>query len=180
VLTINVLGEEYFDDDKQEFVYPESFELQLEHSLASLSKWEEEYEKPFLDQKEKTTEEAFYYIYCMILTPGYDRDVVHKLSEENVQAIQEYIQKPMTATWFSGSQKKGRNTEMITAELIYWWVSQAGFPESYHRFHLNKLFTLLRIHGLKNQKPEKLSRREQFEKQRALNDKRRKELGTTG
>ena len=72
--------------NKQEFVDEGGVELQLEHSLVSLSKWESEFEKPFLGKGEKTPEEVLAYVRCMILTENPPGDFLQKLSKENLEA----------------------------------------------------------------------------------------------
>ena len=51
---------EYWDEEKLQFIYSESKKeqtLQLEHSLVSLSKWESKWCKPFFSKKEKNADE---------------------------------------------------------------------------------------------------------------------------
>ena len=55
MLRIKITSGEAFDEESQKFVDIEPEYLDFEHSLVSLSKWEAEYEKPFLSKEEKTT-----------------------------------------------------------------------------------------------------------------------------
>lgn len=180
VLTITVQAEEYWDEEAERFVHPESFELRLEHSLVSLSKWEQEFEKPFLAPGDKSTDETLGYIYFMILDEGHPYDVVTKLSNENIEEINAYIDRKMTATWFSETQPEARSSETITSELIYFWMTMFNIPIEWETRHLNNLFTLIRIANIKNSKPKKMSRQEIYERNKRLNQQRREQMGSKG
>lgn len=180
MLTVTILGEEYFDDDLEIFVYPESIELQLEHSLVSLSKWETEFEKPFLGSQERTEEEAFGYIHAMIVTPNVPREVVYKLSQENILEIDAYINQKHTATWFAELPGRKTSNETITNELIYYWMSTLGIPQECETWHLNRLFTRIKVHSAKNEKPKKMTTQEQGQSMRDIVAQRRAKYNSNG
>lgn len=179
MLKITVPLQEGVDEDNN-FVLLDSFELELEHSLASLSKWESKFEKPFLAQNEKTTEEVLAYIECMTLNPDVPPEVWGKLSQENYQAINDYIDSKQTATWFSDNGPKTQSGEIITAEIVYYWITSMGLDWQVQHWHLNKLFTLIRVFDLKQAKPKPMGRAEQMQRQRELNQKRRAEMKSKG
>jgi hypothetical protein len=174
-----VLAED-FDDEKQEFV-EETFPLQLEHSLLSLSKWESIFEKPFLGTEDKTDEETFAYIQAMIVTDNVPLKVFTNLSEANIKAINDYINGKNTATTFHDHQDGPSNREIITAEIITNWMIACKIPIEWgERQHLNKLFAVIRTVNLKNQPAKKMPRRDMIAQRKALNEKRRAEMGTRG
>jgi len=180
MLTITVGGTQSFDDEKQEFVDEGGFELQLEHSLVSLSKWESKHEKPFLGKETKTPEEVLDYVQCMVLAKNPPGDFLDKLSKENLEAVNAYIEAKMTATWFSEQPGAPASREVITAELIYYWMTVFHIPFECEEWHLNRLFTLIRICNIKQSKPKKMGRREIAAHNRELNARRKSQLGTKG
>ena len=183
MLTITVpISPEGWDDDKQEFVEPKTKILQLEHSLVSLSKWESKWHKPFFSKKELTGEEMLDYIRCMTLTKNVDPEVYNHLTEENVKAVKDYIDDPMTATTFSENRNQKKSREIVTSELIYYWMVAYQIPFECQKWHLNRLITLTRICGIKNQPPSKnkTSQRELANRYAAMNRQRRAQLHSKG
>lgn len=181
MLTLTVPGIEHFDTEKKEFVTIGDFVIELEHSLVSLSKWEEIYEKPFLSNDDKTNEEIFSYIKIMTLTPEVPPEVFERLSKDNLEAINEYLNAKRTATWFNDTPNAPRSREVITAELIYYWMTSFQIPmEPFQHWHLNRLFTLIKVHNLKNAKPKPMGKQEALARQRELNAQRRAKLGSSG
>lgn len=180
MLTIVVPGIELYDEQREEFTTYKEFTLELEHSLVSLSKWEAFYEKPFLSKEEKTSEEILGYVKAMTLTPEVPLDVFSRLTPENFAQIDAHINSKQSATWFSdlGNQRPSR--EVITTELIYYWMVSFNIPFECQYWHLNRLLTLIRIFSVKNAPTKKMSRGEMLARNRALNAQRREQLGTRG
>lgn len=151
MLTIVVPGVESFDEAESRITTVGDVNLQLEHSLLSLSKWEQEWEIPFLGKQEKTAEQTLSYIKAMTLTPEIAPEVYSRLSPDNYNSIQNYIQAKMTATWFAESGSKP-SREVVTAEIIYYWMFSLQIPLDCENWHLNRLLTLIRVFDAKNQK----------------------------
>jgi hypothetical protein len=179
VLEIRVGAVEVFDNSSQEFAMSGGTLVRLEHSLVSLSKWESIHEKPFLSKEDKTTEETLSYIECM-LTGEYPEDLFLKLSDQNVDDINKYINAKMTATWFHDAPGAPQTKDVITAELIYYWMTAFNIPFTCETWHLNRLFTLIRVCNIKQSKPKKMSRAELAQRNRDLNAQRKARLGTKG
>jgi hypothetical protein len=182
MLTIVVPGVEAFDEAQEKFVTVGDFTLELEHSLVSLSKWESEFEKPFLDEKhEKSSEEILGYIKAMTMTPNVPGELWSKLSSENVDSIHKYIDAKMTATTVYELQEAPKTKkEIVTSEVIYYWMVVFNIPFECQYWHLNRLFTLIRVCSAKAEKPKKMSPAEIARRNRELNVQRRKKLGTRG
>lgn len=179
MLKIVVPGREMYNEKTNEFFQTHDCVLQLEHSLVSLSKWESKWNKPFLSKDNKTLEETIDYIKCMTITQNVDDEVYTRLTDKNIRDINEYIGKPMTATTFS---KKPNNIsrEIITSELIYYWMIALQIPMECQRWHLNRLLTLVQVCNIKNEPPKKMSKREIMSRNASLNAARRNKLHTKG
>jgi len=180
MLTIVVLGDEFFDNDTNEFMTVGDVVLELEHSLVSLSKWESIYEKPFLGKEKKSPGEIIGYIKAMILTPGIGPEVLNRLSADNLKAINDYIESKNSATTFGMMPEQSGRGETITSELIYYWMVAFTIPFECENWHLNRLFSLIRICNIKNGKPKKMGRHELASRNRMLNEQRRAQLSSSG
>lgn len=181
--TIVIPKGELWDERRKVFVSnPKPVSIQLEHSLVSISKWESHWHKPFLTDKGMTFEETIDYIRCMTLTKNVDPIVYSFMSNDNIKAIKEYIEDPMTATWFSEPPgSRGRlNGEQVTSELIYYWMIVYGIPSEYQKWHFNRLYTLIKICNIKNQPPKKMGRGETIRSYAQLNAERKKMWNTKG
>ena len=180
MLTITIPARELYDNEREQFIYTKEQTLQLEHSLVSLSKWEQKWKKPFLSTKNKTNEETIDYVRCMTITQNVDPMIYNFLTDENLSAIHDYIDDPMTATTFSDQKNGKKNKENITAELIYYWMISSGIPFECQKWHLNKLITLIRVFEVKNNPSKKMSQRELMNRNRALNEVRKKQFNSRG
>lgn len=180
MLQITIPAVELFDEYRNEFISTKEQTLQLEHSLVSLDKWESKWCKPFLSNQDKTPEELLDYIKCMTITQNVDPNVYQFLTDDNLREINSYIEAPMTATTFSDDKNAKKNREIITAELIYYWMIALNIPFECRKWHLNKLLTLVKVCNIKNQPPKKTSKKDLLARNAALNAARRKQLNTSG
>ena len=178
-----VIGEEY-DELKNEFIpiTTKSQTLQLEHSLVSLSKWESKWKKPFLVKGQRTTEEIIDYVRCMTLTQNVDPNVYKALAStpQLMAEVSAYIDASMTATTFPKRGNRPSNHEIITSEIIYYWMVSYQIPFECQKWHLSRLLTLINVCNVKNAPQKKMSRQEIIARNRALNAARRKKLNTRG
>ena len=183
-LIVTIPDQDFWDEYKCEFVFVKGKTLKLEHSLVSISKWESKWNKAFLTKEEKTDEQMIDYIRCMTLTKDVDVDLYNYIPIDVMQQIKKYIEAPMTATWFNDEQSNGGkskgNRETVTSELIYYWMIALNIPFECQRWHLNRLLTLIQVCNIKNTPPKKMSKREIFNRNRALNEARKRSLHTNG
>lgn len=180
MLQITVPAARLWDEGNERFIRTNEQTLQLEHSLVSISKWESKWCKPFLSTNKKTTEETIDYIRCMTLTQNVNPNVYVALTNENILQVNDYIEAPMTATTFSEDKSGKSNREIITAELVYYWMIALGIPVKFEKWHINRLLTLIRVCNIKNQPPKKMSQSEIMRRNAELNAARRKQFNTKG
>ena len=179
MLTITIPARELYDEKSQMFFNTKEQTLRLEHSLVSISKWESKWRKAFLKKDEKTNEEIIDYIKCMTITQNVDPNVYNFLTRSNINEIIEYIDNPMTATTFANNENNN-SREVITSELIYYWMISFNIPMECQRWHLNRLLTLIRVCSIKNTPPKKMNKREVANRYARLNSARKKKFNTKG
>ena len=179
MLTITIPSYELFNDVTQEFISENERVIQLEHSLLSISEWESRWNKPFLSNMEKTSNEILDYVRCMTLTEGVPETAYLYIDNEQYKLINDYIAAPMTATTISEPPGKV-SREIMTSELLYYYMIAANIPFECERWHLNRLLTLIRICSIKSQPEKKRPMNEVMKSNAALNAARKKQFNTKG
>lgn len=179
MLKIEVPGIEMWDESKEEFRSSPSSVLYLEHSLISVSKWESKFKKSFLASKNFSREETLEYVKCMTINPLNDDTVYERLTDDKLKDIFDYIQDPMTASSVR-ENKKVSSREIVTSELIYYWMISLNIPKECEKWHLNRLLMLVRVCNFKNTPPKKRSKRDIMSQNSALNAARRQSMNTLG
>lgn len=167
-------------DEENGFSYIRGQTLRLEHSLVSLAKWESKWNRPFISRNSMTNEETLHYIKCMTITQNPDPILLKQIQKYHLRTIYEYMEEPMTATTFKEDHSPYGTREVVTAEIIYYWMTAFNIPFSCEKWHLNRLLTLINVCNKKNQPKKKMSRGQILKQQHELNAARLKALGTTG
>lgn len=180
MLQITIPSMELFNESTSEFILTQEKILQLEHSLVSVSKWESTWCKPFLKSGDKTREETIDYIRCMTITQNVDPQVYKSITQKNIDDIANYIDAPMTATTFTKEENRTINRDVITSEIIYYWMIAFNIPFECQKWHLNRLLTLINVCNIKNQPKKKRKQRDVLAQQRALNAARKAKYNTSG
>lgn len=174
---------EKWDSEKEEFIPPKTVTLTLEHSLVSISKWESKWCKPFLSDKgDKTDEETLDYIRCMTITQNVNPSVYEHITNREIDIITDYINAPKTATTFGddGSKKKKKNKQIVTNELIYFWMIAHGIPHEYEKWHLNRLLTLIQVCEAERAPKKKMSMGDRMRRNAAINAANRAKFNSKG
>lgn len=179
MLKLQIIKPELYDEVLNEFIASKSLSIQLEHSLVSLSKWESKWRKPFLSTNEKTIEETIDYVKCMTITQNVDDSWYDYITSNQFDQILEYIRSDMTATKMNTQGSSGKK-EIVTSELIYYWMIALNVPFECQKWHLNRLLTLINLCNVKNSPPKKMNKQEAAKRNAELNAMRRKSLGTQG
>jgi hypothetical protein len=179
MLTIDLGTIEYFDSDKQEFVYETGGIVRFEYTLKAIYEWEGIYKRPFL-KGELTYTELIDFYRLMAL----DEFDVKFLNAEHVKRISDYIADPKTATTFSDNTGAKGTTQaknkINTAEELYAMMFSAGIPLDFENRNLNRLITLLKVISVQNNPPKKMTREETLKQNYNLNKQRREQMKTNG
>lgn len=158
VLDLYVPGKEFWNSELQEFIYTKDITLHLKHSLVSLTRWEQHYKRRFLDDGPKNEEEYRFYIQCMTLNKDVDPLVYMVLQEDDVKKVTDYLHDSMTATTLPKQNNNRTNSEKLSSELIYYYMSALNIPFECEKWFLNNLIILISIASIKNNPQEKKSK----------------------
>lgn len=183
MISITIPKSEVYDNKKNVFYRVDKpITLQLEHSLISVQKWESKWGKSFLGTKKKTQEEAIDYIRCMCITPNIKDEAFYCIPGKEMNRIAEYIDAPMTALVFRGGSGSGpKKREIVTADIIYYWMISYNIPSEYRKWHLNQLLTLIQVFNEKNApKKNRRSRMEILEDYKSINERNKERFNTKG
>lgn len=180
MLTLLVPESELFDERTNEFIQIKEQTIVLEHSLVSIAKWESKWKKSYLSSKNKTFEETLDYIRCMTITKNVNPLIYKSLKKESFDAIQAYINDPMTATYFYDKDDRPSGPNIVTAEVVYYWMISLGIPMECQKWHFNRLIALIRVCNIKSNTGKKMSRSEIVSRNRALNEERKRKYKTRG
>lgn len=179
MLTIKVDEQEFFDQEKQEFLFTKPVTVRMEHSLISISKWESYWEKPYLATEGIVKgisgyKEEVYYIKCMLLSPM-PIGIPEILYNQYGKQIKKYIGKKHSATTIHRIHPRASSRRVITSELIYYWMIKFGIPMECQKWHFNRLLMLIDVCNVKEtpRKDRKLSPAEAQRYMAELNRKRR-------
>lgn len=191
MLEVIIPGRDDLFDNKTETFYKISeTKLQLEHSLLSIRKWEAKWHCPFLSTNLNPVQ-SIDYIRCMALNDKNVDPVTYLfIPQDVINTISDYINDPMTATTFSDAKEKmmgaKRRNEVITAEIIYYWMISLNIPWEFERWHLKQLFTLIKTVSIKNEEADPMKKKKRKGSKEAamernrINMERRAKYGSKG
>lgn len=190
MLKLDIPDLEGWDEIHERFIYTKAVTLTFEHSLVSISKWESKWKKPYLLEAKKTEEELIDYFKCMTITQNVDPMVYVLMPDSAKRKLIEYIGDANSATTFHSidreleSNKKNsgkiKKSNIVTSELIYYWMIAFEIPFECQRWHLNRLMALINICRIKSQTNNKMSKKDTLANNAKLNEMRRKRAHSKG
>lgn len=174
MLKIRVPGGAFYDEVNNKFIDIPPTVLQLENSLLSIRRWESKWNRSWFDDGPKNDKERMDYIRCMVVTPNVNPYVFEIMPDDVKRQIEAYKVSPMTATTFGKDNNlKKPKQKFLTAEIVYWWMTEYNIPFECEKWHINQLLTLIRVCSEKKNPPKKMTPKEAREHHRAVNAKRR-------
>ena len=176
---ITIPAKELYDPIKNEFIEIKEQTIVIKHSLVSISKWEAKWHKPFLSSASKTWEESIDYVRCMTVSQNVNSNVYELLTQAEFEEINAYIDDPMSARKYV-DDGRGGPPELITSELIYYWMISFGIPMECQKWHLNRLLALIKLCSIKNQPSKRGASSDYLQRRNALNASRRRAMHSRG
>jgi hypothetical protein len=116
-------------------------------------------------------------------SPGeFPESLFEAFTADDFNRVRLYIEEKMTATYVpeTGNAPSG---DVVTAELIYYWMIALGVPFECQHWNLDRLLTLIKVCNLKNDPKnakKKTTTSDAIAQRRAINERRRRQLGSSG
>lgn len=187
MIEINVPASSVVDPDTNRiYRVKKDQKIQLEHSLISIQKWESRWHIAYLKRDhQKTYEQIIDYIRCMTLTPNVADDVYYCIPDSELKRVAQYIDDPMSATRVHDAPPVksfgiGQKQDVVTAEVIYYWMIAMNIPYECRKWHLQQLLTLIRVINAKNAPKKKRPMKDVLAEYRSINEENKKRFGTKG
>lgn len=168
---INCPAVTLFNEATSNFIDLPEVTYHFEHSLLSITKWENKYGVPFLSTDEKSVDALLDYVVMMNLDSDFD---INRLMPEQVEEILNYIHTYITATTF-GPEISDEDSSVMTSEVIYAYLAEARIPFECESWNLNRLLTVLRVISELHKPKEKMTEEETRQMYIDINAKRRAE-----
>lgn len=178
MIEIHIPQIEYYDNEKEEFIYLEGGTFTFEHSLASISEWESKWRLPFFNTNLNMEHLTDYFKHMCLEEHFTDLHITHDV----IDRLTAYINEEPTATTFqneNNSKKKGNN-KVLTSEVIYSMMVTAQVPFEADRWNVYRLLALLRVISVNNQPAKKMRTQEVLQQNAKLNAERKKKHNTRG
>lgn len=153
--------------------------LEFEHSLRSLSKWESKNKTPFLSSAMKSATEMIDYFQDMLLTK-IEPSIVYRLSPEQLDDLKNYINSVQTASSVPKEPNSRGTGEIVTSELIYYWMTALKINWEAQNWHLSRLMMLIEITGYKSKPEKERSKADMLRNWNELNERNKKLFNTEG
>ena len=208
MITITVEAYGAFDESTEKFIsIDQSVKLHMENSLFAIAEWEKKYKKPWFPdsrasesvkkkQSEKTQEEMFYFIKCMIThidgkkvlcVEDVDDKILYGFKEKDYQKITEYLQDSQTALTHipetKESKKKKTDSIKMTSDRIYAWIAELQMPIECEYWNINRLMNVIQVINYDNTPDDKKKTQRPYEVAQdyaRINEERLKRLGKKG
>lgn len=179
--------EDLWDERNQRFISTKEADIVLEHSLVSISKFEQKWKRAFLSNKPLTDEQIIDYITrCMVISSfNNDTSVYRSLLAfpDLVKQINDYMNDSMTATVINNGKitaQQHYKNKVITSEEIYYLMASNNIPIEFQKWHLNRLLALLKVFEVKNAPPKSRSKSDMIRDYAAINKANRAKFHTKG
>lgn len=178
---VEIPEREYYDELTTEFITIPGCKFKIEHSLVSVSKWEAKWRVPFL-HTQLNREQWLSYIECMTITQNVDPETYKRIPRGIIKEIEDYVNEPQTATIIiDNTPNRPHKKEIVTSELVYFWMTAYQIPFECEKWHLSRLMTLIQIASIKNNtNPKKMSKADILRQNRELNAARRAKYHSRG